>query len=406
MKITEIEITKLKPYNKNAKDHPQTQIDNVAQSIKEFGFQQPIVVDKDYIIIIGHCRWLASLQLGLAKVPVVVANELNEEQVKKLRLLDNKTNESEWNIELLLDDLQDLDFSDYQINWNLPEPEIEEKEIVEDDTSNLELFDEPKSKMGDLYELGEHRLLCGDSTKLSDIQRLLKSRERERCELTLTDAPYGVDIVKGGKVGGDKAITFNGKKTGKIGGDVKAKCNTYLAVKGDETTDTARLNYEIIKDLSDNQILFGGNYFTDFLPPSPCWIIWDKKNGDNNFADVELAWTSFDTHAKLYEWLWNGMSRQGDRKSELKGRIHPTQKPVGLLAKILKDYSKEGDSILDCFGGSGSTLIACEQTNRTCLMIEFEAHYIDLIIQRYINFTGNDVYRLNDDGTKTNWKDL
>ena len=193
-----------------------------------------------------------------------------------------------------------------------------------------------------------------------------------------------MSIVQGGKVGGDKAITFNGH----IGASVKAKVNNYMAIKGDETTDTARLNYKIIKDISKNQILFGGNYFTDFLEPKACWLVWDKKTGDNNFADVELAWTSFDSHARLYEWMWNGMSRKGDRKSEGKKRVHPTQKPVGLLGEILKDYSKEGETILDCFGGSGSTLIACEQLNRKCYILEYEPYYCDVIVARWEQFTG------------------
>lgn len=167
-----------------------------------------------------------------------------------------------------------------------------------------------------------------------------------------------------------------------------------MAIKGDDTTDTARLNYEIIKDLSENQIIFGGNYFTDFLPPKACWCIWDKEN-TGNFADVEMAWTSFDKGAKLYKWLWNGLCRKGERSIEGKSRIHPTQKPVGLIAEILKDFTKENDTILDCFGGSGSTLIACEQIDRQCYMIEYESHYCDVIIKRWENLTGQKAVKIN-----------
>ena len=135
------------------------------------------------------------------------------------------------------------------------------------------------------------------------------------------------------------------------------------------------------------QIIFGGNYFTDFLPPSRCWIVWDKQN-TGNFADAELAWTSFDKGVKLYHFLWNGLCREGSREVEGKTRVHPTQKPVGMLADILKDFSEENDSVLDCFGGSGSTLIACEQLNRKCYMCELDPKYVDVIIQRWENFTG------------------
>lgn len=142
-----------------------------------------------------------------------------------------------------------------------------------------------------------------------------------------------------------------------------------------------------MKNFSENQIIFGGNYFTDFLHPSPCWCIWDKQN-TGNFADVEMAWTSFDKGAKLYTWLWNGLSRKGDRKSELVSRVHPTQKPVGVLGAILQDFSENNDSVLDLFGGSGSTLIACEQLDRRCFMMEISEHYCDVIIRRWEDFTG------------------
>lgn len=166
-----------------------------------------------------------------------------------------------------------------------------------------------------------------------------------------------------------------------------------MPIKGDNTTDTSKLSYEIYKKYSNNQIIFGGNYFTDFLKPSPCWIIWDKQN-TGNFADVELAWTSFDKSAKLYQWLWNGMIRKGDVNIEGKTRVHPTQKPVGLIANILKDFSNENNSILDAFGGSGSTLIACEQINRKCYCMEYEPKYVDVIIERWENYTGKKAVKI------------
>ena len=144
-----------------------------------------------------------------------------------------------------------------------------------------------------------------------------------------------------------------------------------------------------MKEYSENQIIFGGNYFTDFLFPSPCWCIWDKQN-TGNFADVEMAWTSFSKGAKLYTWLWNGLSRKGDRKTELVSRIHPTQKPVGLLGDILKDFSTTNDKIIDLFGGSGSTLIACEQLDRICYIMEISEKYCDVILKRWEDFTGQE----------------
>ena len=164
---------------------------------------------------------------------------------------------------------------------------------------------------------------------------------------------------------------------------------------GDDTTETAQKNYDIIKEITNNQVIFGGNYFTDFLKPSRCWIVWDKENS-GTFADAELAWTSFDKVVKLYHFMWNGLCREGSRKVEGKVRVHPTQKPVGMIAYILDDFSKEGDTVLDCFGGSGSTLMACEQKNRVCYMMEYEPHYVDVIIKRWENFTGQKAVLIHD----------
>ena len=148
--------------------------------------------------------------------------------------------------------------------------------------------------------------------------------------------------------------------------------------------------------MTQNQIIFGGNYFTDFLPPSRCWVVWDKQN-TGNFADAELAWTSFEKSVRLYHFLWNGLVRAGDRKSEGKKRVHPTQKPVGLIADIIKDFIQDGNAVLDCFGGSGSTLIACEQLEKICYMMEMSPQYIDLIIDRWETFTGQKAVKLNAD---------
>lgn len=239
-------------------------------------------------------------------------------------------------------------------------------------------------------------MICGDSTDPAVIDRLM---DGAKAKLLLTDPPYGIDVVKGNKVCGDKAFgkVCGGGQTrfGKVGGENIVKSKTYSAIIGDDTTDTARANYDVALTCTENQIIFGGNYFTDFLPPKRCWIVWDKQN-TGNFADAELAWTSFDRGVKLYHFLWNGLCREGSREVEGKTRVHPTQKPVGMLADILKDFSEENDSILDCFGGSGSTLIACEQLNRKCYMCELDPHYCDVIINRWETLTGQKAVLLND----------
>ncbi len=206
-----------------------------------------------------------------------------------------------------------------------------------------------------------------------------------KADLLLTDAPYGVSIVKGATVGGDKPF---GSTRGKAKNAI-LEARKYAEIIGDDTTDTARESYFICKDYSNIQIMFGGNYFTDFLPPSRCWLVWDKGVAKEAFfAQVELAWCSKDGNAKLYRHLWSGLVREGDRATEGASRMHPTQKPVGMLAEIIKDFTKENDTVLDCFGGSGATLIACEQTNRKCRMMELDEHYCEVIIKRWEQLTG------------------
>lgn len=382
MKIKDIDIDKIRPYAGNQKEHPENQIENIATSIREFGFIQPLVLDKENEIVIGHGRFLAAQKLELKTAPVVYVENLTKEQVRKLRIIDNKLNESSWNVEKLKADLDELDFSEFDISFEdlfetLDEMSGKEEQSIEEGETPPPPA-KPKAKPGQIYRLGRHRLMCGDSTSREDVEKLI---DGDKIALVLTDPPYGVNIVAS-EDGESGIVGFGEKGKNKI-----ADCKQYLPIKGDETTDTARLNYEILKDVSENQIIFGGNYFTDFLPPRACWCIWDKEN-TGNFADAELAWTSFDKGAKLYRWLWNGLCRKGERNVEGKTRVHPTQKPVGMLALIIKDFSKDNDCILDCFGGSGSTLMACEQTNRSCYMIEYEAAYIDVIIKRWEDFTG------------------
>jgi 16S rRNA G966 N2-methylase RsmD len=374
MKIDEINVNDIKPYEKNAKKHPEEQIKRISNSIKAFGFKQPLVIDKDNVLVIGHGRLEAAKRLGFDTVPCVRADDLTEDQIKALRLADNKTNESDWDFDFLnieLDDITDIDMSQFGFDLDI---QTEEAEIIEDEAPDDV---ETRAKLGDVWELGEHRLICGDCTDIAVIDTLMGGVE---ADLLLTDPPYGINVVAVDKIGGDKPF-------GKVGGGKIVASNEYAPIIGDDTTDTARACYDVALTKSKEQIIFGGNYFTDFLPPSRCWVVWDKQN-TGNFADAELAWTSFDKGVKLYHFLWNGLCREGSREVEGRSRVHPTQKPVGMLGDILKDFTKDNDTVLDMFGGSGSTLIACEQLGRKCYICELDEHYCDVIIQRWENFTG------------------
>ena len=220
-------------------------------------------------------------------------------------------------------------------------------------------------KYGEIVELGRHRLMYGDATKAEDVHKLVAG---ERVNLVLIDPPYGVECVD--------------PKTGQVGSGGKV----YQPVIGDTCTDMAEENYKIVRGLCNRQIIWGGQNFTRFLPPSCGWIFWDKcKPSTLSFGDGELAWSNFGTKIKKYAFKWNGNVRDGDPR--INEKVHPNQKPVELHAHILEDFTQEGDIILDCFGGSGTTLIACEITGRRCLMMELSPDYCNIIINRYNTLT-------------------
>ena len=221
-------------------------------------------------------------------------------------------------------------------------------------------------KYGEIVELGRHRLMCGDATKAEDVYALVAG---ERVNLVLTDPPYGIKIVN--------------PKTGQIGG----KSKRYPPVIGDADPDMFIESYQILRRVAPYMIIWGGQNFTRVLPPSCGWLFWDKEKDSDKltFGDGELAWSNVSTRIRKYSFKSNGFITAGDKS--LNQRVHPTQKPVELHARILEDFSKPEDIILDCFGGSGTTLIAAEITGRRCLMMELSPDYCNIIINRYNTLT-------------------
>ena len=378
------------------------------RSFKEMGAGRSVLIDKHGKIIAGNKSQKAAIAAGIKRVRVIETTgdeliavkrtdvELESEQGRKMALLDNLTTQvnlawDETELQTITGEIEGFDVGDFGFDIkDMPQTEFatgktdepKQKEStteptgVKEDDFDPDAHYEAKVKSGDIWQLGRHRLMCGSATAANDMKALMNG---ERADLTLTDPPYGVDVVQNNHVGASNV----------------AEAGTYAPIIGDATTDTAKKSYDVLKACSDNQIIFGGNYFTDFLSPKACWLVWDKEN-TGNFADVELAWTSFDKGAKLYRWQWNGMIRQGDREVELAKRIHPTQKPVGMLGAIVQDFTKDGAIILDVFGGSGSTLIACEQLNRKCYMMELDPHYCTVIIARWEKLTGQKAIKLNE----------
>ena len=363
MDVRNVSVKDLIPYERNTKKHDKTQINNVAESIKQYGFVQPIVIDKDNVVVIGHCRLLAAKQLKMKEVPCVCVEDLTDEQVKALRIVDNKSNESPWDFDILPDELAEIDLSGFDFDFGIDDEE-EETEIVEDEAPEVDDDAEPITKLGDIWQLGRHRLMCGSST---DKDSILKLTENNPIYLIYTDPPYGMNAVS---------------KSGVLSKNYKTD------IMGDDDNSVAISAFMLASEMyrNTNQIWWGANYYTECLPSSECWIVWDKNNGASDQTDCELAWANF-----------RSVVRQFTMASEKKNRVHPTQKPVKLFAEIVKKFDKNNNfkTVLDLFGGSGSTLIACEQMNRTCFTMELDPRFCDVIIKRWETLTGEKAVLIN-----------
>ena len=395
--LKNVPLADLVPYARNPrKNDPAVQ--RVAASLKEYGLvKNSIVVDEDMVLITGHTTLKAMQALKWATAPEVTqVFGLTKAQKKAYRIADNKLGElATWDEELLALEFEDLKGLDFDVDLTgFDEVEIGKidnagKAAHEDDYEPpVEI--ETDIQRGDLFRLGRHRLLCGDSTSAEDVGRLM---EGKKADLLLTDPPYGINIVNTGRVGIDAPAGF-----GKVGTRGMVKARTYHNIEGDDHPFDPRP----FLDLAPVVMLFGGNNFASRLPDSPAWLVWDKKAekgaDHNNFSDVELVWTNLKQKScPIYRHLWSGLLREGDRNVELKDRVHPTQKPVGLIAAILSDHSNPGALCLDPFLGSGTTLVACEQLGRTCYGMEISPQYCQVIIDRWEKLTGQKAEKVDGD---------
>lgn len=384
-------VEMLTPYARNTRTHSQEQIAQIAASMREFGFTNPVLIDEENGIIAGHGRVMASEQLGLEKVPCLRLTGLSEVQKRAYVIADNKIAlNAGWDDEMLaseIADLADAGFDALLTGFNQEELDALFPDQVEGKTDEdyvPEAQPDPISKPGDVWLLGKHRVMCGDSTSIDAVETLM---DGAKADMVFTDPPYGISIVSGGgKVGGGGA--FGGKKNerrGTVGGGNRVECNVYAPVAGDDSIDVAVEAIHVIATLGAKvEIIWGGNYYANTLKNSSCWLVWDKKN-TGNFADCELAWTNQKTAVRKFEHMWNGMVKASEHGQK---RVHPTQKPVALAIWCLEQYGADCETVLDLFGGSGFTLIACEQRNKTGYIMEVAASYVDVIVRRWQQFTG------------------
>ena len=388
LKVENWPVEKLIPYARNPRKNDQA-VEQVAAAIKEFGFRVPIVAKSDGLLVDGHLRLKAAQRLGLKEVPVILADDMTDAQIKAFRISVNRMAElAEWDNELLaleFAELKELGFDtsltgfDAEMISEIMPPE--KSEPLTDEDAVPEVEETSVVKRGETWILGNHRLRCGDSTSAEDVAVLMNG---EKADMVFTDPPYGIQIVSNAKVESDKPF---GSRKGSVGGGGIIKANLYAPIAGDESIDVAVQAIEIIKTLKAKvEIIWGGNYYANSLENSSCWIVWDKQN-TGNFADCELAWTNQKTSVRMFSHMWNGMIKASEHGQK---RVHPTQKPVALAEWCLDQYGKDCLSVLDLFGGSGSTLLACENKKKSCYMMELSEHYCSVIIKRWQDYTGKD----------------
>ena len=387
MEIENIDVGLLIPYDNNPRLNDGA-VDGVAASIKEFGWKVPLVIDANNVIVCGHTRLKAALKLGCKSVPCIRADDLSDEQIKAFRLADNKVSEvAQWDMGKLQVELAEIDNIDMeQFGFEDLEIDVGEPAEIQEDSIPEEV--ETRCKLGDLWQLGNHRLICGDSTDVKVIERLMGGG---RADMVLTDPPYGMKLdtdyssMKNHLDFAKEKHFTGGKKyeQGKVDEFHPEMISAVLAIDADEV------------------FLWGADYFAELLPNKNdgSWIVWDKRANGND--DIEADYSSDKMYGSCFELCWSkkrhkrdiarvkwagvfGTEQEFDHK-----RYHPTQKPTNLSAWFLQRYSKEGQIIVDVFGGSGSTLIACEQLNRKCYICELDEHYCDVIISRWENLTGN-----------------
>jgi DNA modification methylase len=372
VKIKTVKLSEIKLNPDNPRTISKKDMALLIKSLKEFPDMlsiREIVVDENMTVLGGNMRLLALQKSGAKEATAKIVTGLTKAQKREFVIKDNASFGS-WDMDALANAWGDLPLIDWGVDlpgdWLKTDNEPKDAEPQIDRAAELNKVWGVKT--GDLWQIGEHRLLCGDSTRKEDVGRLMGE---EKADMVLTDPPFGVNVIKG--------------KSGKIGGKGLYEPKTYQAVIGDDKP----FHPEFLLALGESVFIFGANNFSDGLPNSSHWLVWDKNHlaptqDELTFGDGELIYTNIKNRIsiKFYRHHWRGLVREGNRHDELKERVHPTQKPVGLLAEIVKDYSKEHQVIIDPFLGSGSLMVACQNLNRKCRGIEISPDYCAVILQR------------------------
>lgn len=389
LKIEYVDIDTIAPYEKNARAHGKNDVKAIVQSIKEFGFNDPIGVWHNSIVE-GHGRLLAAKEIGMSQVPIIRLDELTDEQRRAYMLAHNKTAElSDWDYDVLaseLKDIADIDMSEFGFDLNSLK---DENELITVQDEVPEPPEEPRAKLGDLFLLGGHRLICGDSTDITTIDKLLDGK---KADLVFTDPPYNMHYDGAGII---RQTEKNVKERIKDIVDFNAFDISYLS-----SMDVGSIYIFTSKDLIPDYFkIFDGWKFNILT-----WIKTNNPPMTNNvfLPDIEYIlyfhkgkriWNNGLKPTEIYRKAYFSSRQEGHEEA---GNVHPTMKPLKLISDKLKISSNENSIVLDIFGGSGSTLIACEQLNRKCYMCELDPKYVDVIIERWEKLTGEKAILAND----------
>ena len=394
MSTIQWEIEKITPYPQNAKKHDKKQVKQVAASIKEFGFNQPIVVDKKGVIIVGHGRYEAAKLLDLKMVPVVQVELTDEQASASYRIADNKLNESPWDMQLVIGDLKLLSEPLFELTGFdgdlLVEPRANDDVIPENVPA--------RSKLGDLYELGQHRVLCGDSTQQEAVSRLMDGK---KADMVFTDPPYGVSYEAGleDKASRMKAHRPMSRENTQIANDTIADdMGLYNFLLLAFQNIAANCKHGVYVCFANNRAMPFLNAWKDAGFHNASTIVWVKDrlvmgrgHYHYQYEPILYGWKEKNTG----KWMGDrSQSNVWNLKRPSVNDLHPTMKPIELVEKALINSSGNEDIVFDPFSGSGSTLIACEKTGRICYGMELDPKYVDVIIKRWEDFTGNKAQKL------------
>ena len=429
----EIEIQKLKPYENNARTHSEDQVEKIARSIKEFGFINPVIIDSDYGIIAGHGRVLGAQKIGMDKVPCLFVEDLTEAQKRAYILADNKLAlDAGWDDEILKQEIKALDDMNFDVSiagfdiedFDFTQEDIEFQEDDYDVEANLPEI--PKAKYGDIYQLGNHRVMCGDSTSQEDIDKLTEGLTMDLC---VTDPPYNVNYGSINESGYGKERD-NGNK---ILNDNMDDESFYLFLSAFYEqmmrvlkeggayyifhSDTEGYNFrKALRDAGGqvkqnliwvkNALVLGRQDYQ--WKHEPCLYGW-KEGAGHYFIEDRTQTTVFEDKADLDKLSKEELKEMIEdiladklpatvihEDKPLKNDIYPTMKPIRLISRLIKNSSKHGENVIDFFGGSGSTLISCEQLGRNCYTIELDPKYVDVIVNRWETLTGKTAVKIVD----------